>query len=373
MFFERLLGPYGKMPILIRDDDTNFFTKANMLESIYSKAWEQGFKVCLSVVPFQKGTNDISVPPNIRTTNSHFSVTDNEPLVHYLKDKIRNGTIEILQHGFSHDIEDDGRGEFGKDLDKKEEIELGRNIIKQAFEVDPKFFVPPGEDVSKQSLRTLVELGFVPIHRQTFFDKFLRNSFVPSHIKQIAMRALLVKYKNRTIDGNWAVQFVKPVVISVGEHVISWSLGSVKSANLSSIDSLFKLTDEIIESCSLSRSPVCIINHYHLYYYDWNPSITRKDLFQAWRQIMKTFDKLTFCWKVTFSELYERANQIQSMHIVKTGSKISIQSETHIPSFSFRTRHPIEPNSSVLFDEETDIMTIEDLLPQRKIIVYEKS
>jgi predicted deacetylase len=373
MVFQPLLGPYGKLPILIRDDDTNFFTRIDMLDSIYSKAWDDGYKVCLAVVPFQGGTNDICVPPGIRNTDSHYSVADNKSLVYYLKDKIRSGTIEVLQHGFSHYITKDGRGEFGDDSDRKEDIELGRNILKQAFEVNPKFFVPPGEDISNENLVALIESGLIPIYRQTFFDTFLRNSFVPAHIKHIATRALAGKYKHRTSYGNWAIQLVKPVNISVAEDRIAWSLTSMKSANLSSFDSLSKLTDKVIESCTISRTPVCIINHYHLYYYDWNSSMTRKDLFQAWKQILETFDRLKFGWKVTFSELYERANQIRSVRIVKTGSKISIESDMHILNFSFRARHHLEPNKSVLFDEETNIVTIEDLVPRRKIVLYEKS
>jgi hypothetical protein len=222
MEFRRLLGPYGKVPILIRDDDTNYFTKTNMLESIYSEAWKDGFKVSFAVVPLQRGTNDICVPPDMRVMDSHFSVGENKPLVEYLRDKIQNGAIEILQHGFSHHIGNDGRGEYGRDLDKMNDTEFGRNIIRQAFGVNPMFFVPPGEDISKKNLMRLIELGFVPIHRQTFFDCFLRNSFVPSHIKDVAVRAI-GRYKNKTINGSWIVQLVKPVVISVGEHAISWS------------------------------------------------------------------------------------------------------------------------------------------------------
>jgi len=373
MVFQPLLGPYGKLPILIRDDDTNFFTKTNMLESIYSKAWKDGYKVCLAIVPFQRGTNDICVPPDIRISDSHFSVGDNKALVHYLKDKIRSGTIEVLQHGFSHHNTNDGRGEFGYDSDRKKDIELGRNIIKQAFEVNPKFFVPPGEDIANENLVALIESGLIPIYRQTFFDTFLRNSFVPAHIKHIATRALAVKYKHRTSYGNWAIQLVKPVIISVAQGRISWSLASMKSSNSSSFDSLFKLTDKVIESCTISRSPVCIINHYHLYYYDWNTSITRKDLFQAWKQILETFDRLKFGWKVTFSELYERANQIRNVRIVKTGSKITLESGTHIRGFSFRTTASLEPSASLVFDEEDKIVTIDDLIPDKKLILYEKS
>jgi hypothetical protein len=45
MKIKPLVGPYGKMPILIRDDDTNFFTRPGMLETIHSKAWDKGFKI----------------------------------------------------------------------------------------------------------------------------------------------------------------------------------------------------------------------------------------------------------------------------------------------------------------------------------------
>jgi hypothetical protein len=66
MKIKPLIGPHGKMPILIRDDDdTNFFTRPDKLETIHSNAWEKGFKISLSIVPFQKGMEDICVPPEI--------------------------------------------------------------------------------------------------------------------------------------------------------------------------------------------------------------------------------------------------------------------------------------------------------------------
>ena len=66
MTIKALLGPRGKMPILIRDDDTNFFTRADMLESIHSIAWQKDFKVSLSIIPSQKGLNDVCVSPRFR-------------------------------------------------------------------------------------------------------------------------------------------------------------------------------------------------------------------------------------------------------------------------------------------------------------------
>ena len=373
MVFQRLVGPYGKMPVLIRDDDTNFFTKENMLESIYSEAWQKGFKVSLSVVPFQAATNDVSVPPYVRNTDNYFSIAENKPLVYYLRDKIRSGMIEVLQHGFSHEVGKDRRGEYGRNAHNKENTELGRNIIRNAFEIDPKFFVPPGEDISEQNLMTLIKLGYVPIYRKSLFDSFMRNSYVPSHFKEIAARALASRYDKKTTHGDWGIQFVKPVILSVGDRAISWCPSSLKYANISSYESLFNLIDNVIKSCSISREPVCMINHYHLYFDDWNDSITRTDLFQVWKKMLKAFCKLTFCWQVTFFELYKRTNQIHNILIAKTGSKITIESATQIQNFSFRATTSLEPNSSVLVDNETKINTIQDLLPQEKIILYEKN
>ena len=220
--FQRLLGPWGKMPILIRDDDTNFFTKSSMLESVYSKAWEEGFKVSLAVVPFQRAINDICVPPSVRDMDSHFPILENKPLVHYLKNKIQIGAIEILQHGFSHYIGKDGRGEYGNELDKSQDIELGRNMLREALDVNAIFFVPPGEDISKKNLMALIRMGLVPIQRQTLFDNYMRNPFVPSYLKHLATK-LLAKYKNKdnNENGNLGVQLVKPVLISVRTHSIS--------------------------------------------------------------------------------------------------------------------------------------------------------
>ena len=379
MLFERLAGPNGNIPVLIRDDDTNFFTKTKMLESVYSKAWNEGFKVCLSVVPLQRGINDICVPPEMRTTGLLYSIDENRDLIYYLKGKIHDELVEVLQHGLSHDYAKGARGEFGINCSKKDNIKLGMGIIKKAFEVEPSFFVPPGEDVSKQNLKASLALGMIPVYRHTFFDRFLRHSFIPDTAKQTALKIFMSRYnsnnnKIQTLDEKYLFQFVKPVIISVGKCAITWSLPKIiKSANLTSFESLFKLTSKVIEYSIINRNPVCIINHYHLYYYDWSSSISRNDLLKAWKQILISFDKLKFAWKVSFSELYDRVKRIQDIQIVKTGSKITIQSNVHIQDFSFRSFHSLEPNASVMLDRETKILTIKSLQPQTKIILYEKT
>ena len=75
-----LLGPSGKIPILIRDDDANFFTKYNMLKTIYSKALGNRFKESISVIPYHKAIHDVCVPTHIMKSQEHHSIENNKEL-----------------------------------------------------------------------------------------------------------------------------------------------------------------------------------------------------------------------------------------------------------------------------------------------------
>ena len=371
MILKPLIGPRGKIPILVRDDDTNYFTSETMLESVYSEAWNQGFKVSLSVVPLQMGIDDISVPPDLRTSSRCYSIADNDSLIRYVRKKIGQKVVEVVQHGFSHELIDGIRGEFGGNLGKKNEIEKGRNIIRQAFEMEPKFFVPPGEDISNQNIVEVLEQGLIPIYRETLFDQILRLGFVPNFIKNAGMRLIMNRYINDT-DKNFGVQFLKPVLISAKKNVITWSLPKIRAPHITSFDSLFNLTNAIIKLCSQNRNPVCIINHYHLYYYDWNSTITKGELFKAWRNILTSFNKVEIGWKTNFLELYTRLEKIRSISMAKTGSKITIIANTIINDFSFQTTKPLETNSMVTSDEEMNIATLHEISPNTTLVFYEK-
>jgi peptidoglycan/xylan/chitin deacetylase (PgdA/CDA1 family) len=366
-----LIGPRGKIPILVRDDDTSYFTSEKMLESVYSEAWAQGYKVSLSVVPFQKGIDDISVPPASRTSNSCYSIADNESLIKYIKTKIDQNVVEVIQHGLSHEMVDDIRGEFGSNLVKREEIEKGRNIIRQAFGMQPKFFVPPGEDVSNQNIIALLEQGLTPIYRDTVFDQILRLGFLPNLFKTAGMRLVMNRYNDET-DENFGVQFIKPVLIFPKKNVITWSLPKIRASHITSFESLFNLTNSIITMCTQYRIPVCIINHYHLYYYDWSSTITKGELFGAWRNILRLFDKVEVGWKTTFLELHNRLEKIRGISIVKSGSKITIRADSYINDFSFQTAKPLEANPKVGTNEEMNIVTLDEVSPNTDLVFYEK-
>lgn len=372
MPFQLLLGPYGKTPLLVRDDDTNFFTRSDMLESIYSSAWEKGLKISFAAIPMQKGTDNISVPPEMRASNSYFRITDNKKLVEYLKKKISDGKTEILQHGFSHHTYENGHWEFGQKLDIKEDINLGKKILTEAFGIGPKIFVPPGEDITRNNIEAVVEAGLIPICRRTLFDTFLDNPIVPNFVKRAATRFVARNYKDTFKTEKSVIQYLKPVSMKIGKNLISWTV-PLMAARISSAESLFSIANKVIQTSYLNRSPICILNHYHFFYYDWNASITRNELFRCWTHLVDKFHSLEFTWFTTFSELYERSMQIQHVRIAETGSKITIESNANIKNLSIRTTQFLEPNDAVIFDKETKISTIEELIPNRKIILYAKN
>ncbi len=367
MMVERLLGPYGNIPILIRDDDTNFFTKPSMLQSVYSRAWDKGFKTSFSVIPFQEAMNDDCVPPEARKKeNSFYSISRNEGLCVFLKDYIRKGLAEILQHGLSHSVIDD-RGEFGADgsdlkRNQRQWLRFGRNILKRALGVEPVFFVPPYDDISNSVMELLSEFGMIPIFGSSIIRGFLNSPFVSKTIRSLTAASL------SRIFGKAGFIIPFNIVIRKDCMIVSMQNFDVLESDYDYIN----LLSETIKSSISNREPVCILNHYHHYFYDWETNITRGDLFKIWQQTLDILSNLEIAWKTSFLELYERARKIEGINIVKTGSKISIQSSEPVEHFAFRTKGGLEPNPYAVMDHDTNIVTIEELSPLSTIILYEK-
>src|SRR5262245_1794450 len=194
MRIQPLIGPCGKMPIIIRDDDTNFFTRPDMLETIYSKAWYEGFKISLSIIPFQRGTEDVCVHPEKRHTGLLYPIANNDELVRFLREKIQSQLIEILQHGLSHSILN-FRGEFGiNNSEHNTNLQSARKILKQVFGESPRFFTPPYDDISNYNLRLVRQHDMIPIYGQEKIHKFFRSQFIPTFYKRRVAKQMINKF-----------------------------------------------------------------------------------------------------------------------------------------------------------------------------------
>jgi hypothetical protein len=415
-----LLGPNGKVPILIRDDDINFFTTSNMLESVYSNAWKNQFKVSLSVIPYQKAINDACIPPNVRNSQEYYSVENNKELCLFLKDQINHNHVEIIQHGVSHALID-GRGEFSRNIDGNGEtdtiindtyanyysnhddeddsyveryrngnnkidfksyVNIGRNIIKKSLGITPVFFAPPFDDFSKKNLSSLLDHGMIPIYGQSNYHRFFRSPYIPNYAKRYLANIIIRKFANV----GFIVPFIMPnnVTYNYNQNNHGLMLNIPKrpkkdpvSSNIEERSQTFvKWVSNTISYCTTQRSPLCILNHYHHYFYDWNyGSITRKNLFEQWQQILHLLNEIPFSWKTSFSDLYQRVGKIKKINISKTGLKVTVGSDELIEDISFKVESGfnLEKKEKLVYDEEDKtIVTINQLQPGSKTVFYLK-
>ncbi|HEY6534208.1 MAG TPA: DUF2334 domain-containing protein [Candidatus Nitrosocosmicus sp.] len=411
-----LLGPNGKIPLLIRDDDINFFTKSSMLEKIYGDAWENQFKTSLSIIPYQKGINDVCIPPNVRKSNKYYSFEENKELCLFLQEKIKQNNIEIIQHGVSH-IMLDGRGEYSLDVNKYYEMNMifneigniyfknfkinnigkhhnipnnidfesytnvGKDIIKKSIGITPEFFAPPYDDISLENVRLLLKQNIIPVYGQSIYHKFFRSSFIPNRIKKYLANKIMKKFDN--------TGFIVPFILLHDDYYnrqnqgIMLHLPKRPSRNLFSNNgkgSSQPFVDWILSTityCNEHRTPLCILNHYHHYFYDWNcDTVTRKDLFDQWKKILDLMNNIPFSWKTSFFELYERIKGIKKIRISKTGSKITIDlNHDLVENISFKIDNNLkfESSENILFDEQNEtIFTIIKLKPDFKYVFYSK-
>ena len=138
-----------------------------------------------------------------------------------------------------------------------------------------------------------------------------------------------------------------------------------------------KWTFNTISCCINKRTPLCILNHYHHYFYDWNvDSITRTNLLEQWQQILHRLNKIPFLWKTTFFGLHQRIRKLREISISKTGQKITIISNELIDNFSFKLdkKMNLEKEGEYFeYDEEyKTIVTIKQLRPDFKSVFYLK-
>ena len=100
--------------IIIRDDDTSYFTAPQRLETVYGRLWDAGIPVCLAVIPQVYGDtrvywtdgnpHDPGIPPAYRGTGKTYSILDNPELCAFLNQKIAAGLVEVCLHGNTHSL-----------------------------------------------------------------------------------------------------------------------------------------------------------------------------------------------------------------------------------------------------------------------------
>jgi predicted deacetylase len=306
----------------IRDDDISYFTEPRKLETIYEDAWKMGFKTSFAVIPYIRATNNLNVPPQFRGNLKYYLIRENEELTSYLKSRITDGKVDILQHGFCHTENphlpalkfDLNEGKLvsheqpNVDLKKFSEfyglnknecckrVVEGKRILEEAFNVNVKVFVPPQEYLSKNLWECLKEeglyvLGF-NLHAIPFKDLNLFKLLV------LAFRKF-VKKEVYPED----LFFISKVPCLVSSYKHYWN----KFINERVAEYWFKKVKEDFQNC-LKRKGVFILHtHYWEYFYDWQNEPSQIKMLEYLYRILEYVNQFNI-WKCSITELFDILN-----------------------------------------------------------------
>ena len=219
--------------------------------------------------------------------------------------------------------QDNTSSETNNKIDFKSYVDIGRNILKKSLGITPIFFAPPFDDFSTKNLNLILSLGMVPIYGQSNYHRFFRSPYIPNHIKKYLADKIIKKFAN--------IGFIVPFIMTNVDYynnnknnqgIVLHVPKRPKIDPISNNDkkqededgkegetsqTFVKWASNTISYCIAQRTSICILNHYHHYFYDWNYEyITRKNLFEQWQQILNLLDKIPFSWKTTFIDIHQR-------------------------------------------------------------------
>lgn len=106
-----------RLHIVIRDDDVSYFSCPALLTEVYGPLWAAGLPVCLSIIPAHNSASvvpsldgkimyDPNIPVTFRGVPRHHLILDNLPLCDSITEKLGQGLVEVVLHGFSHTTHD---------------------------------------------------------------------------------------------------------------------------------------------------------------------------------------------------------------------------------------------------------------------------
>lgn len=165
--------------ICLRDDDTNYFTSPKELENAYGEFWGV-LPVTLATIPFvhgseyqilmfedQPGEEKYRMLRNwelnataeeLAKYHRLYPVGDNTELVKYLKPMIRNGKVEIAQHGVQHRYNEFG-AELWSDNIGLYSIRDGKEYLQKVFETEVNVLIPPSNRIDLTCSRYARSIG----------------------------------------------------------------------------------------------------------------------------------------------------------------------------------------------------------------------
>ena len=317
--------PYAAdVAFAIRDDDLSFFTPPEKLEKIYKNAWNMGFKVSFAAIPKHRGVNKLNVPPKFRGANEYYPIYGNLELVKYLKSKISEGKVDIMQHGFCHAERsnlptpkfDFDKGIISSSDNQKmnlvqssefyglkegevySKVSEGKSILERSFGVPVKVFVAPQELLTKSLWMALFK------NNLNYCGGIGRNIIVQVPINHINFHPLFKVATKKVLGVNPEsiaedIMHITDIITIPATYRHYWN----KFTSDGLAEYWFSNFKTIFENKKKQNGYFILLTHYWEYFYDWKEEITQKKQHDYLNKILKYVDNNSNAWKCTISEL----------------------------------------------------------------------
>lgn len=161
--------------LAIRDDDTNYFTKPEDLESVYADFGN--FPITFAVIP----TVTDAVCPETNGNTEPQWIGDNATLITYLKDRLQKRTCDVIMHGITHQYGPYGEPEMvwrNDDPELSNALKYWKQRLEETFNYPITCFSSPSGQILKNGVNAVTACGMNlsdVIHQSFERDKTLRN------------------------------------------------------------------------------------------------------------------------------------------------------------------------------------------------------
>lgn len=152
------------MRVILRDDDTCFYTAPSELEAAFGDLPD--VPISISVIPYaayqHRGTFPYKpVPP----VEGYADIADNQPLVSYLKKQVASGRFSLMLHAIHHEYHPRSDGEWDTEMrvlpynQIYDGILAGKRHLEQLFGIDISTFIGASNDISANCAAALDKIG----------------------------------------------------------------------------------------------------------------------------------------------------------------------------------------------------------------------
>ena len=230
------------MKLVIRDDDTNFFTYPDDIEIAYTEIPD--FPVSFAVVPMV--VDVIGGCPETKGNENPRFIGDNHEITNYLKDRASRGTCDILLHGSYHQYKFPNGVKTPEMVWRERETgDLVKLIgyYKKEFEVlfgiPVNCFVAPSNRIMKKGIQAVYQngmnfSGIIPIT----FDRNVSFKSISNYIYRWLIRV--------------TTKLPYPGILDYGTH---YELNACNQTN-------FEYLKKMFEYCKKIDAPLAINVHY---------------------------------------------------------------------------------------------------------------